>query len=130
SDTLVNISFTIDKSFVPGEGIGSSYYDLSVIDNSKPARAVVAVYDMAGNRTRIETAFAPESAVRSDCAGSLADEIRRNGIGILPVTPNPAAQSIHFSYGLHSAGLLDLSIYDILGNQVASVAHNEQHPAG
>ena len=38
--------------------------------------------------------------------------------------------SIRFVYGLNSDSPLDLQIYDILGNPVASVIHNEHQSAG
>lgn len=132
-DALENMHVTIDRSFVPGEGIGNSYYDLSVIDNAKPARALVSVYDMAGNRTRIESKYSVASSVKTG-TDMLSNDLEANGIGILPVIPNPVnaadQTSLRFIYGMRSPGLLDLSIYDILGNVVATVVHDDHHLEG
>jgi hypothetical protein len=56
-----------------------------------------------------------------------------NDIAMLPPVPNPltaGAKSIRFVYGLRSDSPIDLSIYDIIGNQISLVVHNEHESAG
>jgi hypothetical protein len=60
TDSVYNMSLTIDPSFTVGAGIDTSFYDLQVIDITKEAFAAVAVYDMAGNRTTVKSIYTPK----------------------------------------------------------------------
>lgn len=56
-DSTNNMLFIRDSSFIPGSGRDSSFYRVSVIDSSKPGYALVSSYDLAGNRTQVESKF-------------------------------------------------------------------------
>ncbi len=52
---------------------------------------------------------------------------------LLPAVPNPAAASgtsVRFIYGLRSDSPLELVIYDILGNYIATIIHFDHQSAG
>jgi hypothetical protein len=56
-----------------------------------------------------------------------------DGLAIMPPVPNPvsnASNSIRFVFGLASGSSLDLSLYDVLGNQIVTIIHDGYHPAG
>jgi hypothetical protein len=59
TDTLENVTFVPDSFFVEGHPVPSTYYNLAVIDPSKPATAVVSTFNIAGSRTTVTTTFAP-----------------------------------------------------------------------
>ena len=53
SDSLVNMSFTDDPSFINGSGKKTTFYTLCAIDQTKDAYAKISIVDMAGNRTTV-----------------------------------------------------------------------------
>jgi hypothetical protein len=53
SDSLKNMSLTIDANFASGSGKQSTYYTLCIIDPAKNTYADVSIVDMAGNRTSV-----------------------------------------------------------------------------
>jgi hypothetical protein len=57
---------------------------------------------------------------------------RGNELAILPPVPNPSdgKNTVRFVFGLSEDSPLDLSIYDILGNLVTTVVHDNDHPSG
>jgi hypothetical protein len=135
-DSLANMKFTPDKSFLAGEAVGHSYYDIEVIDPSKEAYAQVSAYDAAGNRTRVVSRYSSQSAgVSNPLAGSSTEYgIIRNSLGrgetaaLLPVVPNPvsAQGSVRFVYGINEGSTVELMIFDVLGKKVASVVDETQ----
>lgn len=56
-DSAQNISFSLDPKYQEGVTIPATYYDLQVIDPSKPGVAIVSAFDTAGNRTTITTTY-------------------------------------------------------------------------
>jgi hypothetical protein len=250
-DSITNMGIVLDPTFIPGAALDSSHYQLYVLDRSKPAYALVSTYDLAGNRTRVESRYAGNSAINFTLSdfdfgcidvgtskkvnattahnlspsiltidsvwvddpahfsftgqsslpktlkvdqtlsfefkytplkvehdttiahfhsleagtktakligcGQIPTSVDGNGyvsslskgsaeyseissrldhgetIAILPPVPNPLTaegKSIRFVYGLQSDSPLDLSLYDILGNLIASVVHSEHQSAG
>ena len=145
-DSLVNMKVEKDKAFRPGEAVRNSYYQLTVVDAAKPAYALISTYDMAGNRTQVESNY---SGTASGVAEWFTSELQRGsseyemlskkltggeGLALLPVSPNPASlsknASVTFFYALGNSTAIDLTIYDILGNAVANVAHANVQPPG
>ena len=64
-------------------------------------------------------------------ANSLLD--KGNDLVLLPAVPNPATSSgrtVRFVFGLRMDSPLDLSIFDVLGNLVATVIHSDLQTAG
>ncbi len=59
-DTLFNMSFIVDPNFIAGLGTNNSFYDLHVVDSTQDAYANVSIYDVAGNRTTVESIYKPE----------------------------------------------------------------------
>lgn len=145
-DSLINMKVSKDKAFRPGEAVANSYYQLTVVDAGKPAYALVSTYDMAGNRTQVESNYTGSASGVGEWFTS--DLERGSGeyttlskkitsgemLSMLPVTPNPASLSknstVSFYYGLGSSSTVDLAIYDILGNTVATVVHSTTQSAG
>ncbi len=60
TDTLYNMSFTIDSNFITGSGADSSFYDLQILDSTKEAYATVSAYDIAGNRITTLSTYKPK----------------------------------------------------------------------
>ena len=60
TDTMFNMLFTLDSNFVPGAGIGTSFYDLHIVDSTKEAIITVSIYDLAGNRTTVTSIYKPQ----------------------------------------------------------------------
>lgn len=59
-DSTYNMVFYLDTAFVQGGGIlDSSYYEVCVIDSSRPAYISVTVTDVAGNSTTIVSTYEP-----------------------------------------------------------------------
>ena len=54
-------------------------------------------------------------------------------LALLPPTPNPInynEANVRFTFGLSARTPLDLSLFDMLGNRVATVVSDDSHPAG
>ncbi len=63
-DTIYNMAYNRDDpNWAEGPGRTSSYYDMYVLDSSKPAFLGISVFDAAGNRTTIRSSYAPQMAV-------------------------------------------------------------------
>ncbi|HEY6171560.1 MAG TPA: T9SS type A sorting domain-containing protein, partial [Candidatus Kapabacteria bacterium] len=52
-DSLVNMTFSPDPTFIAGGGFDTTFYSFCVIDRSKDSYIEVSAYDLAGNRTRV-----------------------------------------------------------------------------
>jgi hypothetical protein len=61
-DTIANMIYTLDPTFVPGSGRDSSFYDICVRDSSLPAYIQITVVDIAGNRTLVRSTYNPQIA--------------------------------------------------------------------
>ena len=61
-DSVNNMSFKRDPSWVEGAGVKTSYYDEQVIDSTQPALLQISVFDMAGNLTQIVSKYVPNRA--------------------------------------------------------------------
>jgi len=61
-DSITNMGFQLDTSWVEGLGIDTGGYGMSVADPSKPAYLHVSVYDIAGNLTTITSTYKPQYA--------------------------------------------------------------------
>ncbi|MDP4230324.1 MAG: hypothetical protein Q8916_07985, partial [Bacteroidota bacterium] len=59
TDSIFNVAYTIDTNFVAGAETDSSYFDLCVLDPSKEGFVSVSIYDVAGNKTMITSAYKP-----------------------------------------------------------------------
>jgi hypothetical protein len=138
-DSLVNMKYMPDKSFLAGEAVAHSYYDIEVVDPKKDAYAKVSAYDVAGNRTQVVSRYAPQSAAVSsslDGGSSEYENIRASldrgeSVALLPVVPNPISShgTIRFVYGIGQSSVVDLAIFDLLGKKIASVV-DETKPGG
>lgn len=64
-DTIYNFTFEIDPNWQAGTGKESAFYDIEVIDQSKPAFASVVIYDAAGNTATINSRYTPQIATIS-----------------------------------------------------------------
>jgi len=60
TDSINNISYTLDPNFVTGAGFDSSFYDVEIIDNTKEAFLSVSAYDVAGNRATSISIYKPQ----------------------------------------------------------------------
>jgi hypothetical protein len=74
-DSVVNMNYYPDPTFVDGSSRDSSYYDMCVIDSSKPAYLHVSIFDMAGNATLVASTYTPQVAV-------IVPPVRNFGTGI------------------------------------------------
>jgi len=61
-DSLLNMNYYPDPTFVAGTSRDSSFYDMCVIDSTKPAYVQVTIYDMAGNATIVQSTYSPQTA--------------------------------------------------------------------
>jgi hypothetical protein len=64
-DSMDNMQFTPDPSFLSGSSKDTSFYSMCVIDPSKQALLVVSVYDFSGNKTTVRSEYKPVSALVS-----------------------------------------------------------------
>jgi hypothetical protein len=55
SDSLRNMSFTEDPSFISGSGKKTTFYTLCINNRTKDAYGKISIFDMAGNRTTVVT---------------------------------------------------------------------------
>jgi hypothetical protein len=62
-DSSINMTYSLDTSWIAGAGLPSSYYDMSVLDDTKPGILQISVYDIAGNLTTIRSIYTPQIAV-------------------------------------------------------------------
>jgi IgGFc binding protein len=146
-DSLVNMKFEKDAGFYSGEGASNAYYTLTVNDPSKPALAVVSTYDMAGNRTQVKSTFAGTGAsvssegYTSQLAEGSSEYLALRGkldrgdkLAMLPVIPNPATLSsrmpLRFLYALGESSPVDLMVFDMLGNRIATIVNQDAQRAG
>ena len=87
-DTESNMTYTFaDSNWLEGSGRNSSFYDMSVIDISKPAYLQVSVFDVAGNVTTVKSTYQPQTA-------KIAPAVHDFGIGHLSGTPTCLYDSI------------------------------------
>ena len=62
-DSVYNMAYNrTDANWQEGTGRNTSYYDMYVIDSSKPAVLNISVFDVAGNLTTINSAYQPQFA--------------------------------------------------------------------
>jgi hypothetical protein len=62
-DTSYNMNYIPDYNWVEGSGMDSTYYDIFVLDNTKPASISVTTIDLAGNVTTVQSDYTPQLAV-------------------------------------------------------------------
>ncbi len=62
-DSLYNMNYYPDPDFVAGSSRDSSFYDMCVIDSTKPGYLHVSIYDMAGNATTVQSTYIPQTAI-------------------------------------------------------------------
>ena len=60
----------------------------------------------------------------ADAPGNLAYE----GIALHQNYPNPFTEQTTLAYGLHRAGQVTISVYDVLGRKVSTVVDQVQEP--
>ncbi len=61
-DSDYNMAYQLDPNWQEGLGIDSTYYDMFVVDRSKPAYLKVEGYDVAGNQTTVISTYTPQTA--------------------------------------------------------------------
>jgi hypothetical protein len=76
-DSINNMYFTLDPSYLAGTSMDSSFYDMCVADSSKPAFLQVTVYDNAGNETHVASTYKPQTAI-------IEPQITNFGTGVAP----------------------------------------------
>jgi hypothetical protein len=74
-DTLVNMNYFPDPGYLVGSAQHTSYYDLCANNPDSAARAIISVYDLVGNRTRILSVYEPNVFKLSTNQLSFADTI-------------------------------------------------------
>ncbi|MEI8134482.1 MAG: IgGFc-binding protein [bacterium] len=56
-DSVENIDFEADTSFIAGANLEHSYYNMHILDSGKDAYLSVSIYDVAGNRTTVTSIY-------------------------------------------------------------------------
>lgn len=64
-DSQVNMAYILDPNWSEGKQQQKSFYDMYVLDHSKPAILIVSYYDQAGNKTTVTSTYRPELALLS-----------------------------------------------------------------
>ena len=62
-DSIVNMTYRLDTNWLNGAGLPFAFYDMSVLDYTKPAALQISVYDVAGNLTTIRSTYLPQIAI-------------------------------------------------------------------
>lgn len=87
-------------------------------------RKDMIIGEYTGNFTFYKNLFSPITDVEDDNSKNIPDEFV-----LYQNYPNPFNPSTIISFDLTASGKVDLKIYDVLGNEIASLV-NEEKPAG
>lgn len=125
---LASVTFMAAKSFnytvyhvpfIPGES-SITTWNAAVIDEQKPARAVITFIDRAGNDTTITLEYS-----------GIETSVEENTIPVLSFSgfsPNPATQQTVLQYSVDVPGRVQLSLYNTLGEEVRTFTSDMQQP--
>jgi hypothetical protein len=120
---MTAMSFNYNVShvpFIPGDA-SITTWNANVIDESKPARAVITFIDRAGNDTTITLEYSG--------IGTSVEENDGAMLSLHGFLPNPAPQQTVLHYSLAVPGSVRLALYNLLGEEVR-VINNDVPQAG
>ena len=89
-------------------------FNLKVIDDSKPARALIKVIDQNFNVSTETISYTPELSVEQESANSL-----------LTISPNPASDVVKIKVNFESLKSYDLAIYNEIGEKVKEISNSQ-----
>lgn len=118
--TAKSFNYTVSHvTFIPGES-SITTWNANVIDEQKPARAVITFIDRAGNDTTITLEY---SGIETSVKENTTPVLSFSGF-----SPNPATQQTVLQYSLDVPGRVRLSLYNTLGEEVRTFTSDMQQP--
>lgn len=112
------------RRYVPGRGNADASLRRT-LQNLSPGRYFWSVQCVdgqgVGSPFSDEQTFVVEHGGKTGTETDVLDGSLPARLAILPPYPNPASESVAFTYDLPAAGVIDLALYDVLGRRVSGL---------
>lgn len=107
------------------EEITFHYFQSTPESNASPGNIDKIVFLFNPNSNDRDTIYFDEIKGPELLTSSISQQESRLSFRLYQNTPNPAKEFTHFRFQLNSPGYVSLKIYDLIGNQIATVLDEE-----